>query len=71
MGGFVGATGVDLMRGVLHADGPAFLAVFVGEAAVFLAAAILAARVDAPERRETPAAAAMALETPIMEAARG
>ncbi len=45
-GGFLGATGVDLLRGVLHADGPAFLAVFVGEAALFLAAAVLAARVE-------------------------
>ncbi len=47
-GGFVGATGVDLMRGVLHADGPAFLMVFAGEAAVFLLAAWLATRLEAP-----------------------
>ncbi len=51
-GGFVGATGVDVMRGVLHADGAAFLTVFVAEAAVFLAAAVLASRVETGGVRE-------------------
>lgn len=48
-GGFLGATGVDLMRSVLHQDGPAFLVVFAGEATVFLLAAWLASRLEAPE----------------------
>ena len=61
-GGFVGAVGVDLMRGVLHADGPAFLAVFVGEAAIFLASALLASRLDAPVASGTSMPSAMTLE---------
>ncbi len=55
-GGFIGATGVDVLRGVLHADGPAFLAVFVGEAALFLAAAMLAARIESPGTARATAA---------------
>jgi BCD family chlorophyll transporter-like MFS transporter len=45
-GGFLGAGGVDLMRGLLGRPGPAFVGVFAVEAAVFLAAAVLAARLD-------------------------
>ena len=45
-GGFLGAVGVDAMRGLVHADGAAFLAVFLAQAAVFLASAVLASRVD-------------------------
>ena len=52
-GGFLGAVGADLMRGWLHADGPAFLTVFAVEAVLFLAASMLAARL---ERGEAPAA---------------
>ncbi len=53
-GGFLGATGVDLLRGVLHADGPAFLVVFVGEAALFLAAAAVASRVEGAGAGRSP-----------------
>lgn len=52
-GGFMGAVGVDLMRSLMHQDGPAFLAVFVGEAAVFLASALLASRLEAPAASAT------------------
>ena len=45
-GGFLGAVGADLMRGWLHADGPAFLTVFALEAALFLVASSLAARLE-------------------------
>ncbi len=45
-GGFLGAVGVDAMRGLVHADGAAFLAVFLAQAAIFLASAVLASRVD-------------------------
>ena len=53
-GGFLGATGVDLLRGLLHAPGPAFLCVFLGEAALFLGAAVLAARIEAPASARAP-----------------
>jgi BCD family chlorophyll transporter-like MFS transporter len=46
IGGFLGAIGVDLLRHAFHQPGPAFLCVFVVEAGVFLAAAILASRLD-------------------------
>ncbi|MDP5307362.1 BCD family MFS transporter [Paracoccus spongiarum] len=44
-GGLAGAAAVDLMRRVLAADAPAFATVFLVEAALFLAAALLALRV--------------------------
>ena len=47
IGGFLGATGVQALRGMLHETGPAFVAVFGVEALVFLASAVLAARLDA------------------------
>ena len=49
VGGFAGALGVDSMRSLLHQDGAAFLAVFVGEAAIFIVAAGLASRLEAPD----------------------
>ena len=61
-GGFVGALGVDVMRTLLHQDGPAFLAVFVGEAAIFLAAAGLASRLEGPESRAASVARSIVLE---------
>ncbi len=61
-GGFVGALGVDVMRASLHRDGLAFLPVFVGEAAIFLVAAALAAQLEAPQRRAKTSAAALTLE---------
>ncbi|CAN5309699.1 BCD family MFS transporter [soil metagenome] len=57
-GGFVGALGVDVMRRVLHADGTAFLAVFIGEALIFLVAAGLASKLDAPSARTSASPAA-------------
>ena len=61
-GGFVGALGVDVTRSLLHQDGPAFLAVFVGEAAIFLAAAALASRLEAHEAHTASIAQALVLE---------
>jgi MFS transporter, BCD family, chlorophyll transporter len=62
LGGFAGATGVDLTRGLLHADGPAFLAVFLAEGAVFLLAAALAARIERAQARPSALAGAAVLE---------
>jgi BCD family chlorophyll transporter-like MFS transporter len=47
IGGLIGATGSDVMVGVLHQSGPAFLVVFVGEALLFLLSAVLAVRLGA------------------------
>jgi BCD family chlorophyll transporter-like MFS transporter len=44
LGGFLGATGVEALRGALHQLAPAFIWVFAAEAALFLVAAILASR---------------------------
>jgi len=46
IGGFLGATGVDLMRSLFHQNAQAFLVVFCAEALVFLVSAVLAARLD-------------------------
>jgi BCD family chlorophyll transporter-like MFS transporter len=53
-GGFLGALGVDVMRGVAHQAGQAFVVVFCAEAAVFLVAARLASRLGAPTPRLAP-----------------
>jgi BCD family chlorophyll transporter-like MFS transporter len=54
VGGFLGATGVDVMRGLLHQSSTAFLFVFCGEAAVFLISAVLASRLEgAPTRSDS------------------
>ena len=47
-GGFLGAVGVDIGRGLMRADAPAFGLVFVLEAGLFLASAIIALRIGAP-----------------------
>lgn len=47
-GGFVGAVGVDIGRGLMGADAPAFGLVFVLEAGLFLASALIASRIGAP-----------------------
>lgn len=47
-GGFFGAVGVDLGRGLMGADAPAFGLVFVLEAGLFLASALIASRIGAP-----------------------
>jgi BCD family chlorophyll transporter-like MFS transporter len=52
-GGFLGALGVDLLRGALHASAPAFLIVFAIEGAIFLASAVLAVRIE-PARHKAP-----------------
>jgi BCD family chlorophyll transporter-like MFS transporter len=47
-GGFLGAIGVDIGRGLIGADAPAFGVVFILEAGLFLASAIIASRIGAP-----------------------
>ena len=47
-GGFLGAIGVDIGRGLMGADAPAFGLVFTLEAGLFLASAIIASRIGAP-----------------------
>lgn len=51
IGGFVGATGVEALRSMLQQNGPAFIVAFLAEAALFLIAAVLAARLDKPSPR--------------------
>jgi BCD family chlorophyll transporter-like MFS transporter len=51
-GGFLGALGVDLLRGMLHQSAPAFLIVFCVEGAIFVASAVLAVRIE-PTRPKT------------------
>jgi BCD family chlorophyll transporter-like MFS transporter len=51
IGGFLGAVGVGALRDFFHQPAPAFLAVFCAEAIAFLAAALLATRLDAPSTR--------------------
>jgi BCD family chlorophyll transporter-like MFS transporter len=46
LGGFFGASAVDIGRALLGADGPAFELVFAFEASIFIVAAILAARLN-------------------------
>jgi BCD family chlorophyll transporter-like MFS transporter len=55
IGGFLGAIGVDLMRGLFHQSATAFLVVFCVEALVFLASAVLAAKLDAASPRTSVA----------------
>ena len=57
LGGFLGAMGVDVTRGLLHQAGPAFLIVFCAEAAVFLGAGWLASQLGTPAARPTAAEA--------------
>lgn len=51
LGGFFGAVGVDIGRRVFAQDATAFLTVFALEATLFIAAAIIATRIDGPGRR--------------------
>jgi BCD family chlorophyll transporter-like MFS transporter len=48
LGGFLGASAVGLLRAGLHDAGMAFLIVFAAEAIAFLAAALIAGRMDRP-----------------------
>ncbi len=57
LGGFLGAAGVQALRGLLHQSGPAFVLVFAAEAAVFLASAVLAARLEPSPARTEPTSA--------------
>ena len=52
VGGFLGATGVDLGRHAFAASSSAFIAVFAAEGAVFLAAAWLALKVGRAGARD-------------------
>jgi BCD family chlorophyll transporter-like MFS transporter len=58
-GGLTGAVAVDMMR-ALMADGPAFGTVFIGEALIFVAAAVMAARIM--ESARAPKSAMMPAE---------
>lgn len=51
LGGFLGAVGVDLLRETLRQAPLAFAVVFLLEAGLFLSSAVLALRLDAPERQ--------------------
>jgi len=51
LGGFLGAIGADIGRAAFGQDGQAFSAVFSVEAALFLAAAAIAAQISATDRR--------------------
>jgi BCD family chlorophyll transporter-like MFS transporter len=57
IGGFLGAVGVQALRGLLHESGLAFVSVFGVEALVFLLSAALAARLENPTSRPAPVAA--------------
>jgi len=54
LGGFLGAAGVDVMRGVTGETGQAFLIVFALEAILFVAAAVLAGRLELAPRQAAP-----------------
>ncbi|AWN45751.1 MFS transporter [Methylobacterium terrae] len=56
LGGFLGAAGVDLARLAFGTVVPAYAAVFVAEAALFLVAAGLASRIGRPGTRARPVA---------------
>jgi BCD family chlorophyll transporter-like MFS transporter len=61
-GGFVGAVGVDVMRSLFHQNAIAFLTVFAGEAVIFLVAANLASKLEAPAARGVLPAPPLGLE---------
>jgi BCD family chlorophyll transporter-like MFS transporter len=60
LGGLCGAAGVDMMRSLLDSEGLAFMPVFGAEALLFVGAAYLASRLEAPS--PTPAAVPARLE---------
>jgi BCD family chlorophyll transporter-like MFS transporter len=53
IGGFLGATGVGILRGEFHQPGPAFMLVFCAEAVVFLISARLAGRLEGRSARQS------------------
>jgi BCD family chlorophyll transporter-like MFS transporter len=58
LGGLLGTGASDIARSLLGDPAAAYAAVFLAEAGLFIAAALLAARVFAPERRPSVAASA-------------
>ena len=52
LGGFTGTVAADLARQLYESPAAAYATVFAGEAALFLVAALLAARIGGPERHE-------------------
>lgn len=57
IGGFLGAAGLDVMRALLASEAVAFGSVFVAEATLFVAAAVLALRLGRPDTPAQPAIA--------------
>ncbi len=55
LGGFLGAAGVETLRGALHRSATAFVVIFGVEALIFLFSAVLAARLDNPTARSDAA----------------
>jgi BCD family chlorophyll transporter-like MFS transporter len=64
IGGFLGAIGVEVLRHTFHQPAPAFLCVFIVEAGVFLASAILANRLDQPAVAARPSQISNLVERP-------
>jgi BCD family chlorophyll transporter-like MFS transporter len=64
LGGFLGAAAIDAARAIFADAAPAFAIVFAVDAALFLLAAHLALRVDAPETRDAPTSTPLAETTP-------
>jgi BCD family chlorophyll transporter-like MFS transporter len=59
IGGFAGATGLDLMRHLVAANPPAFATVFTAEGLCFLVAAVIAIRLDRAAVDRSPARVAL------------
>jgi MFS transporter, BCD family, chlorophyll transporter len=55
MGGFAGAASLDILRHTLGGDGPAFMLVFAGEAALFVVAAAMALNIGGGRNATLPA----------------
>jgi BCD family chlorophyll transporter-like MFS transporter len=70
LGGFLGTAASDLARHLLDSPGVAYAAVFAGEGALFVVAALLAARVGKPRTARPPLPIAAAGEPFAAEAGR-
>lgn len=68
LGGFLGAAGVDVVRHVTGDAGRAFLIVFSAEAVLFIAAAVLASRLELAQRPMKSAALAEGLPARVQGA---
>ena len=64
LGGLFGAAASDLARGLLGAPAPAYASVFLLEALMFVAAAVLAARIAGVAPKAQPAAEPVTGELP-------